>query len=253
VGYRQALAKSAIESTSIADLPPLHLLTNCRTRLKVMLSIESGCSAFNHRGVVMKSPNFTHVALSPDEGRCLIRLARMTIADRLKHPVEEEERRALQTELQNPIFAHGSGTFVTLKKEGLLRGCIGSLSSDAPLKDNVRQNALHAAFQDPRFPPLGPEEFPLIEIEVSVLTPPSRLNYDDVDALLERLRPGTDGVILRKGGASATFLPQVWKQLPRREDFLSHLCLKAGLTALAWRKGDLQVETYQVQYFEEGQ
>ena len=201
----------------------------------------------------MTSSKTTHVALSPDEGRCLIRLARMTIADRLKRPVDEEERRSLQAELQNPVFAHGCGTFVTLTKESLLRGCIGSLASDVPLKDNVRQNALHAAFQDPRFPPLEPAEFALIEIEVSVLTPPSGLNYDSADVLLERLRPGTDGVILRKGGASATFLPQVWKQLPRREDFLSHLCLKAGLTALAWRKGDLQVETYQVQYFEEGQ
>ncbi len=191
------------------------------------------------------------VTLSPDEGQCLIRLGRMTIADHLECPVDEKERRTLQTELQNPIFAHGCGTFVTLKKEGQLRGCIGSLSSDDPLKDSVRQNALHAAFHDPRFPPLGADEFPLIEIEVSVLTPPAKLSYHGADDLLERLRPGTDGVILRKGVASATFLPQVWNQLPRREDFLSHLCLKAGLTAMAWRKGDLQVETYQVQYFEE--
>ena len=191
------------------------------------------------------------IALSPDEGRCLIRLARMTIADHLKSPVDEKERRALQTELQDPIFAHGCGTFVTLEKEGQLRGCIGSLASDAPLKDSVHQNALHAAFHDPRFPPLGPDEIPMIKIEVSVLTPPANLLYHGADELLERLRPGTDGVILRKGIASATFLPQVWKQLPRREDFLSHLCLKAGLAAMAWRKGDLQVETYQVQYFEE--
>jgi AmmeMemoRadiSam system protein A len=194
----------------------------------------------------------THVALSQDEGGYLVRLARLTIADHLKCPVDEEERRSLQKELQDPIFKHRCGTFVTLKKEGRLRGCIGSLSSDDPLLENVRQNALHAAFHDPRFPPLGKDEFPLIEIEVSVLTPPSRLPYDGPEDLLEGLSPGRDGVILRKGGASATFLPQVWKQLPRREDFLSHLCLKAGLTALAWRKGDLQVETYQVQYFEEG-
>jgi len=192
------------------------------------------------------------VKLSPDEGKCLVRLARMTIADRLKVPVKEAGRQALEAELKNPIFAHPSGTFVTLKKEGLLRGCIGSLSTDSPLKENVVQNALHAAFQDPRFPPLGRDEFPLLEIEVSVLTPPAKLSYDDAEDLCDRLQPGIDGVILRKGGASATFLPQVWKQLPRREDFLSHLCLKAGLGAQAWRKGDLLVETYEVQYFEEG-
>jgi AmmeMemoRadiSam system protein A len=149
----------------------------------------------------------------------------MTIADHLKHPVKKEERHLLEAELREPVFERACGTFVTLKKEGLLRGCIGSLSSDVPLKENVRQNALHAAFHDPRFTPLGADEFPLIEIEVSVLTPPSELPYDGPDDLLERLRPESDGVILRKGGASATFLPQVWKQLPRREDFLSHLCL----------------------------
>jgi len=200
----------------------------------------------------MKTPSSAPVKLSPDEGKCLIRLARTTIADRLKVPVEVTKRHALEAELNNPIFAHRCGTFVTLKKEGLLRGCIGSLAADSPLKDNVRQNALHAAFQDPRFPPVERSELPLIEIEVSVLTPPVELPYDSADDLCDRLRPGIDGVILRKGGASATFLPQVWNQLPRREDFLSHLCLKAGLGAQAWRKGDLLVETYQVQYFEEG-
>jgi AmmeMemoRadiSam system protein A len=200
----------------------------------------------------MTIPPSAPVKLSPEEGKCLARLARMTIADRLKVPVEEAEKRALEAELDDPIFAQRCGTFVTLKKEGLLRGCIGSLASDGPLKDNVRQNALHAAFQDPRFPPVERSELPLIEIEVSVLTPPVELPHDSADDLCDRLRPGIDGVVLRKGGASATFLPQVWNQLPRREDFLSHLCLKAGLGAQAWRKGDLLVETYQVQYFEEG-
>ena len=199
----------------------------------------------------MKTQKTAVVSLSPEEGRCLVRLARLTIADRLKRPVDEKERHSVEAELQHPVFTRPCSTFVTLKKKGHLRGCIGSLVSDTPLRENVRQNAIHAAFQDPRFPPLGQEEFDQIGIEVSVLSPPEALSFADGDDLLERLRPGIDGVILRKGHASATFLPQVWKQLPRRQDFLSHLCLKAGLAAQAWREGDLAVETYQVQYFEE--
>lgn len=200
----------------------------------------------------MTSEKTTIIPLSPEEGQCLVRLARATIAERLKHPMTGDDRRTMQAELQAPIYASQCGVFVTLKINGVLRGCIGSLTSAEPLAENVRHNAINAAFQDPRFPPLAPEELAQVVIEVSVLTPPEILSYSGSDDLLSRLRPGIDGVILRKGDASATFLPQVWKQLPRRQDFLSHLCLKAGLAAQAWREEDLQVELYQVQYFEEG-
>jgi len=201
----------------------------------------------------MTSEKTTTLTLSPEEGRCLVRLARATIAERLKRPVTGGDHHAIQAELEAPIFASQCGVFVTLKIKDALRGCIGSLTSSEPLAANVRHNALNAAFQDPRFPPLTPEELAQIIIEVSVLTPPTNLSYSDADDLLSRLRPGIDGVIIRKGGASATFLPQVWKQLPRCQDFLSHLCLKAGLAAQAWREDNLQVEIYQVQYFEEGE
>ena len=193
----------------------------------------------------------TAATLSPENGGCLLRLARATIAAHMKRPVTDVDRRAIEDDLRDPVFTSPCGTFVTLKKKGCLRGCIGSLASTVPLMESIRQNAVNAAFQDPRFPPLEPEELNLIVIEVSILTPPEPLDYANGDDLLERLRPGTDGVILRKGSASATFLPQVWKQLPRCQDFLSHLCLKAGLPAQAWCEGDMQVETYQVQSFGE--
>jgi AmmeMemoRadiSam system protein A len=115
----------------------------------------------------------------------------------------------------------------------------------------VRDNALNAAFHDPRFSPLRKKELDQVHIEVSVLSEPVPLAYTDTDDLLSRLRPGTDGVIIKKGLASATFLPQVWEQLPQPEAFLSHLCMKAGLPAGQWRGGDLTVLAYQVQYFEE--
>lgn len=199
----------------------------------------------------MQAPPNVPANLSPEEGRSLIRLARLTIAEHLKYPVAEEERQAVQAGLKRSAFDRHCGTFVTLKKGGQLRGCIGSLVADTPLRESVRQNALHAAFHDPRFPPLAREEFERIAIEVSVLSPPAPLPYADGDDLLARLRPGADGVVIRKGHASATFLPQVWQQLPRRQDFLSHLCLKAGLGAQEWQSGDLTVETYEVHYFEE--
>ncbi len=199
----------------------------------------------------MNSEKSKAITLSPEEGQCLVRLARATITERLKHPTTAGHHSALQADLRAPIFATRCGVFVTLKIKGVLRGCIGSLASSEALVDNVRHNAINAAFQDPRFPPLAPEELDQIVIEVSVLTPPENLSYSGADDLVRRLRPDIDGVILRKGSASATFLPQVWKQLPRCQDFLSHLCLKAGLAAQSWREDHLQVETYQVQYFQE--
>ena len=115
----------------------------------------------------------------------------------------------------------------------------------------MRVNAINAAFRDPRFPPLSRDELNRIKIEVSILTNPRPLEYKDAQDLLAKLRPGIDGVIIKKGFHEATFLPQVWEQLPRKEDFLTHLCLKAGLDGDAWRRGDLEVSTYQVQAFEE--
>ena len=92
---------------------------------------------------------------------------------------------------------------------------------------------------------------PELDIEVSILTEPLPLAYRDSQDLIRKLRVNVDGVIIRKGHASATFLPQVWEQLPRPENFLNHLCMKAGLPADAWKHSELEVLTYQVQYFEE--
>ncbi len=90
-----------------------------------------------------------------------------------------------------------------------------------------------------------------MDIEISILTKPQPLEYTNNADLISKLRVNVDGVILQKGQASATFLPQVWEQLPRSEKFLSHLCVKAGLSANAWENTRLEISTYQVQYFEE--
>ena len=187
--------------------------------------------------------------LTEAQGQLLVRLARQTIARRLGRATEDVDLAAQAA--KDPALQRRSGTFVTLKIDGRLRGCIGSLAAEEPIFEGVQRNALNAAFNDYRFAPLTAEELDQVTIEVSILTPPAPLAYRDADDLVGKLRPGVDGVILRQGARSATFLPQVWEQLPRPEAFLDHLCLKAGLRPEAWRRGEIQVSTYQVVYFEE--
>ncbi len=194
------------------------------------------------------SPHPAMDQLSDDEGRYLLDLARRTIEGELGMAAEEHSR----TDAQPAALTSHRGAFVTLKIGSDLRGCIGTLAAGQPLVDNVRANARNAAFHDPRFAPLTADEWPRVQIEISVLSIPRKLAYPSAEVLPAHLTPHVDGVVIRKGNASATFLPQVWKQLPRPQDFLAHLCLKAGLAADAWRQGDLEVETYQVQSFEEG-
>lgn len=189
-------------------------------------------------------------AIGTAEGSFLLRLAREVIAERLGLAGGEPP---LPRGCDPGLLNRPRGVFVTLKQEGKLRGCIGSLNAQQPLLAGVRQNALHAAFGDPRFPPLTAAELETVRIEVSVLTALRPLEYGEAVELPALLRPGRDGVLLEKGGCSATFLPQVWEQLPNPVTFLEHLCLKAGLPADAWRQGGMQVKTYQVQSFAEGE
>lgn len=189
--------------------------------------------------------------LTPTQGQILVELARFVLMEKLGQTPPAKAYQALEANLSDPCFDRTTGVFVTLKLDSRLRGCIGSLEGYHPLRKEVRRNTLKAAFEDPRFKPLGAGELERVHLEVSVLTPPQKMPYIDADDLLSRLRPGIDGVILRKGLAGATFLPQVWEQLPQPKDFLGHLCLKAGLSEKTWRTGALEIETYQVQSFEE--
>jgi len=143
--------------------------------------------------------------------------------------------------------------FVTLTNSGDLRGCIGSIFPQEPLCEAVVSRARSAALEDPRFSPVEPSELDQIHIEISVLTVPRRLECSSPNDLLEKLRPSVDGVVLRVGRREATFLPQVWEQLPDKNDFLAHLCRKAGLPATAWESPDALVLTYQVEAFEESE
>lgn len=185
--------------------------------------------------------------LTEEEGSCLLSVARQTIQQKLFN----SEKQGLNESQVSPKFSERRGTFVTLTIDGGLRGCIGHIIPQETLLEGIRVNAINAAFRDPRFRPLSTKEWDRVKIEISILTEPKPLPYSDSEDLLEKIRPGVDGVIIKKGFHQATFLPQVWEQLPDKKEFLTHLCLKAGLEMDSWKREKLEVSTYQVQAFEE--
>lgn len=130
---------------------------------------------------------------------------------------------------KNGELSQEGAAFVTLTENGKLRGCIGSLVAHRPLIDDIISNARSAAFSDPRFPPLNERELDNLSVEVSILTQPQKVFYHGTNDLRHIIRPGVDGVILVFGNQQATFLPQVWEDLPDFELFFSHLGMKAGI------------------------
>ncbi|WP_187647390.1 AmmeMemoRadiSam system protein A [Nitrosophilus labii] len=161
--------------------------------------------------------------------RTLLNIARIAIKEEFlghKELNNEVKKRVLE---MFPDLAKLGAVFVTIKERGSLRGCIGSLIAYRTLIEDIIENAKAAAFSDPRFPPLTPEEFDKITLEISILSEPKPLAYTDIEDLRAKIVPGRDGVVLKYGSHQATFLPQVWKELSDFEQFFAHLCIKAGL------------------------
>lgn len=156
----------------------------------------------------------------------ILEIAKNAIKDGFSHTSTIDKNALLEL---YPEFAKPKATFVTLTLDRQLRGCIGSLIAHRPLLDDLIYNAKAAAFDDPRFYPLSSEEFSRVHIEVSLLSEPELITYENSDDLKSKVTVGEDGIILQKGSRKATFLPQVWEQLPSFELFFSHLCQKAGL------------------------
>ena len=177
----------------------------------------------------------------------ILRLARAAIGEAVGISQDVSLEKMLET---NPWLEDEGAVFVTITIDGNLRGCIGSLVAHRKLYEDIIYNARSAALNDPRFQQLNKEEFKLIKIEVSVLSKPEPLIYDNIDILRARLRVGIDGVVLKLGSNQATFLPQVWEQLPTFELFFSHLCQKAGLPGDCLRSHP-DILTYQVQEYKE--
>lgn len=210
----------------------------------------AGCNAAVEEGDSRGKTAKGDTMLTEAEREYLLGLARMTLhlylGDRSTPDPDPAE---LSENLKQK-----RGCFVTLEKRGFgLRGCIGIFERREPLYRNVISRAIAAATGDPRFPPVRWEELRDIKIEISVLTVPQDLPFDSPSDLLQKLRPHVDGVILATPYGESTFLPQVWEQLPEKEDFLGHLCLKHGAPADTWKKrhANCRVQTYQALVFGE--
>jgi AmmeMemoRadiSam system protein A len=181
---------------------------------------------------------------SLDLGSALLTIARSAIA--------EEFGLSGLGEASHAALGESGATFVTLKRAGQLRGCVGSIKPTRPLGVDVRANAIAAAFGDPRFPPLAVVEFEAVAVDVSLLAADERIDVVDEDDLLARLRPGLDGLSLECGRRRATFLPQVWDTLPDPREFLVALKRKAGLPEDFWSP-HVNVSRYAVTKWAEGE
>jgi len=177
-----------------------------------------------------------------EKGATLLKLARSEIASKLGQ--------AGEVPLQAGWLEQPGASFVTLTRHGELRGCIGTLEAHRPLGIDVRENAVAAAFRDPRFMPLSRAEFDDIRVEVSLLSPAEPLAVEDEAAALAVLRPNVDGVVFEYGHYRSTFLPQVWEQLPDPAEFLAHLKRKAGLPVDFWAE-QVRLSRYTVDKWKE--
>lgn len=185
--------------------------------------------------------------LTEGEKERLLRIARQSI----EHAARGKKPPLIEPESLTPALREKGASFVTLTIHGNLRGCIGALEAYQSLAEDVREHAVSAAMEDPRFPPVSEAELSRIHIEVSRLTPPRELAYSTSDELPRKLRPHVDGVILKHGFRKATFLPQVWEKIPDPVEFLEQLCRKMGERPNLWREAKLQVYTYRVEEFHE--
>ncbi len=183
--------------------------------------------------------------LSESQKNELLTIARKTIQEYII------DGKTYEPKTEDSKLKEARGVFVTLEKNNQLRGCIGNILPDKPLYLAVRDNAINAAVRDNRFNQVSKAELKDIKIEISVLTIPQEIKAETQEKKIEKIKENIDGIILTKGWAQATFLPQVWEQLPIKNEFLSQLCLKAGLEQDCYLKENVKIEKYQVLHFSE--
>lgn len=247
---RIADRRSDIDHDHACGATPLNGLLALARRRDLAVRRLAACNSGDTAGDRDRVVGYSAFALdAPDlveeavDGPALVGLARAAIERHLGIP-------GAAPQAAGP--AQAGASFITLKKHGALRGCIGSLEPHRPLGADVAANAVAAATADPRFAPVTPAEWPEIALEVSLLSAPELLQFSNDAELLAQLRPGVDGVILEFQGRRATFLPQVWETLPDARRFLQELAAKAGLPA-GTRLAQCTVRRYRVDKWGEAQ
>lgn len=180
------------------------------------------------------------IKLSNDDQQTCLDTARESIKYGLQHGTKLQ---VISSDYSNDL-QQKFASFVTLHKNGSLRGCIGALEAFQPLITDIAEHAFAAAFNDPRFPALEQNEFEKLEIEISVLGTPEVITFESEEDLIHQIRPGIDGLILEHGYNHGTFLPSVWEQLPDKTEFLNHLKIKAGFS-LRWWDNDVKISRYE--------
>jgi AmmeMemoRadiSam system protein A len=188
--------------------------------------------------------------LATPERRELLALARASIDSALAHGRASGELMPFSPVLLPPALTVRRSSFVTLRRNGELRGCCGTLDAPRPLAEDVWRNARAAAFNDYRVPALTAAEWPQVNLHLSLLTVPEPLDVTTEDQLLALLRPSIDGLILESDTGRATFLPAVWEQLPDPVQFVRHLKMKAGWPATYW-SNRVRVFRYETESFGE--
>jgi len=168
--------------------------------------------------------------LGPEHRETLLGIARSSV----EHGVESGQLLSVRAADYHPALRDPRATFVTLRVQQALRGCIGSCQPVRPLVEDVAHNAYAAAFLDPRFPPMSREELAELHVHISLLSPTEEMSFTSEEDLCAQVRPGMDGLLLEEGGRKGTLLPAVWETLPDIRDFVRHLKLKAGLPADYW-------------------
>jgi AmmeMemoRadiSam system protein A len=191
-----------------------------------------------------------YAELENEDRTLLLQIARASIVHGLERGGPLEDSALDETMCLTPALTEPRATFVTLQQSGALRGCIGSLEVKFPLAADVARNAFNAAFVDPRFMPLAAQELRAVRVEITVLSPHTQLHVGSEAQLLAELDPGVDGLVLECRGRRATFLPQVWQQLPDAEQFVSQLKLKARIPADYW-SDDIKAHRYGAESFAE--
>jgi AmmeMemoRadiSam system protein B/AmmeMemoRadiSam system protein A len=243
-----ALASNLSHEEACGATPLNGLLDLSRNR-KMQISLLAACNSGDTAGGKGQVVGYSAFGLyegAPvsleDAGRTLLGIARGEVEKNLL------QKAYAQPDL--PWLRQAGATFVTLMQNGRLRGCIGSLQAARPLGTDVAENALGAAFRDPRFPALTAAEWPHCTVEVSLLSAPQPMGFADEADLLAQVKPGEDGIILECDGKRSTFLPQVWESLPEKRAFFGELIAKAGLPADT-RLGRCKVSRYRVAKWKE--